>query len=144
MAAHQDPPSLRFSLDSPGKSTGVGCNCLLQGNDYTGVYVYKSSVTSVLHFCAFYCLPKLKGGFPGDSVSKDSACNTGNLDLIPGSGRRPGEANGNPLQYSCLGNPMDRGAWRATVHGVARVGHDLATKPLPKLKRKSKRRKTRN
>ena len=41
----------------------------------------------------------------------------------------PGEGNGNPLQYSCLENPMDRGAWRATVHGVARVGHNLATKP---------------
>ena len=43
--------------------------------------------------------------------------------------RSPGEGNGNPLQYSCLENPMDRGAWQATVHGVARVGHDLATKP---------------
>ena len=49
----------------------------------------------------------------------------------PGSGRSPGGGNGNPLQYSCLGNSMDRGAWRATVHGVARVGHDLVTKPLP-------------
>ena len=43
-----------------------------------------------------------------------------------------GEGNGNPLQYSCLENPMDRGAWQAIVHGVARVGHDLATKPPPK------------
>ena len=42
-----------------------------------------------------------------------------------------GEGNGNQLQYSCLENPMDRGAWQATVHGVARVGHDLATKPPP-------------
>ena len=47
-----------------------------------------------------------------------SACNVGDLDLIPGSGRSPGEGNGNPLQYSCLENPMDRGAWQATVHGV--------------------------
>ena len=47
------------------------------------------------------------------------------------SGRSPEEGNGNPLQYSCLGNPMDRGAWWATVHGVARVGHDLTTKPPP-------------
>ena len=45
----------------------------------------------------------------------------------------PGEGNGNPLQYSCLGNPMDRGAWQATVHGVARVGHGLATKPPPPI-----------
>ena len=43
----------------------------------------------------------------------------------------PGEGNGHPLQYSCLGDPMDRGAWRATVHGVARAGHNLATKPPP-------------
>ena len=43
----------------------------------------------------------------------------------------PGEGNGDPLQYSCLGNPMDRGAWRAAVHGVARVRHNLATKPPP-------------
>jgi len=48
--------------------------------------------------------------------------------LIPGSGRSPAEVNGNPLQYSCLENPMDRGAWQATVHGVTRVGHDLVTK----------------
>ena len=52
-------------------------------------------------------------------------------DSIPGSGRSPGEDNGNPLQYSCLENPMHRGAWQATVHGVPRVGHDLATKPSP-------------
>ena len=48
----------------------------------------------------------------------------------PGLGRSLGEGNGNPLQYSCLENPMDRGAWQATVHGVARVRHDLVTKPL--------------
>ena len=62
-------------------------------------------------------------GFPYSSVDKESACNAGDPGLIPGSGRSPGEGNGNPLQYSCLGNAMDRGAWRATVHGVARVGH---------------------
>ena len=49
-----------------------------------------------------------------------SACNAGDLGLIPGSGRSPGEGNGNPLQNSCLENPMDRGAWWATVHGVAK------------------------
>ena len=48
--------------------------------------------------------------------------------MIAGLGRSPGEGNGNPLQYSCLENPIDRGAWQATVHGVARVRHDLATK----------------
>ena len=52
----------------------------------------------------------------------------GDMDSVPGLGRSPGEGNGNPLHYSCLGNPMDRGAWWATVHGVARVRYDLMTK----------------
>ena len=51
---------------------------------------------------------------------KSPPANAGNVDLSPGSGRSPGEGNGNPLQYSCLRNPMDRGAWRATVCGVAK------------------------
>ena len=54
-------------------------------------------------------------GFPGGSEVKVSACNVGDLGSIPGSGRSPGEGNGNPLQDSCLGNSMDRGAWRATI-----------------------------
>ena len=59
---------------------------------------------------------------------KNLLVNAGDVGLIPGFGRSPGEENGNPLQYSCLGNPMDRRAWRAIVHGVTRVGHDLVTK----------------
>ena len=59
-------------------------------------------------------------GFPGGSDGKDSAHNTGGSGLIPGSGRSPGGGNGKPLQYSCLGNPMDREAWWATIHGVAK------------------------
>ena len=59
-------------------------------------------------------------GFPGGSDGKKSACNVGNPGLIPGLGRSPGEGNGNPLQYSCLEDPMDRGAWWATVHGVTK------------------------
>ena len=70
-------------------------------------------------------------GFPHSSVGKESPCSAGELGLIPGSGRSPGEGNGNPLHCSCLGNPMDRAAWQATVHGVTRVGHDLPTKPPP-------------
>ena len=54
----------------------------------------------------------------GGSGGKVSAYNAGTLGLIPGSGRTTGEGNGNPLQYSCLGNPMDKEAWWATVHGV--------------------------
>ena len=56
---------------------------------------------------------------PGGSNGKASAYNAGDLGSIPGSGRSPGEGNGNPIQYSCLENPMDGGAWWATVHGVA-------------------------
>ena len=59
-------------------------------------------------------------GFPGGLDGKESACNAGDLGSIPGSGRHPGEGNGNPLQYSCLENPMGRGARRATVHGVSK------------------------
>ena len=59
-------------------------------------------------------------GFPGGSEVKASACNAGDLGSIPGLGRSPGEGNGNPLQYSCLENPMDGGAWWATVHGVTK------------------------
>ena len=62
----------------------------------------------------------MTGGFPGGSEDKVSACNVGDLSSIPGSGRCPGDGNGSPLQHSCLENPTDRGAWRATAHGVAK------------------------
>ena len=58
-------------------------------------------------------------GFPGGSVVKNLPVNVGDVGLIPELGRSPGEGNGNPLRYYCLGNPMDREAWRATVHGVS-------------------------
>ena len=64
-------------------------------------------------------IPSLMDFLQG-SASKESACNAGNLGSIPELGKFPGEGNGNPFQYSCLGNPMDRGAWQATVHGVAK------------------------
>ena len=68
-------------------------------------------------------------GFPGSSVVKNPPANEGDVSLIPRSGRSPGKRYGNPLQYSCLGNPMDKGAWRATVLGVTkRAGCDLVTK----------------
>ena len=60
------------------------------------------------------------GCFPCGSAGKESACSTGDQGSIPGLGRYPGEGNGNPLQYSCPKNPMDRGAWQAIVHGVAK------------------------
>ena len=59
-------------------------------------------------------------GFPGGAVIKNPPANTGDVGSIPGSGRSPGGGRGNLLQYSCLENSMDRGAWRATVHGAAK------------------------
>ena len=59
-------------------------------------------------------------GFSDDSDGKEPACNAGDLGSIPGLGRSPGEGNGNPLQCSCLENPIDRGAWWATVHEVTK------------------------
>ena len=74
-------------------------------------------------------------GFPGGSVGKESTCNAGNAGSIPGLGRSPGEGNINPLQYACLGNPMDRGAWQATVHEVTRIRDNLVSKQLQKWKK---------
>ena len=74
------------------------------------------SKSGSLSFKCYYCM-----GFPGGSDGKESACNAGNLGSIPGSGRSPGEGNGNPLQYSCLENSMDREAWQVKVQ---RVGYD--------------------
>ena len=81
----------------------------------------------------FNMLSRFVMGFPDGSAGKESACNVGDLGLTPGLGRSPGERKGYPLQYSGLENSMGRGAWQATVYGIARVGHDLATKsPLYK------------
>ena len=82
-----------------------------------------------------YNLPFKKKGFPNGSDDKESACNVGDPGSIPGSRRSPREGNGNPLQYSCLENPMDRGAWRARVQGVIKSqtplsnSHTLKKKP---------------
>ena len=65
-------------------------------------------------------------GFPGGSVVKNPPANIGDVRLMPESGRSPGEGNGNPLQYSCLGNPMDKGAWWATVHRVTKRQRGLS------------------
>ena len=69
-----------------------------------------------LDISSYWCV----GEFPGGSEDEASACHAGDQGSIPGLGRSSGEGNGNPLQYSCLENPMDRGAWPATVHGVAK------------------------
>ena len=78
-----------------------------------------------LHFLDICVQPVSTGGFfPGGSVVTNSPAKAGDMSWIPESRRSPREGNGNPLQYSCLGKPMDREVWRATVHGVARVGHN--------------------
>ena len=71
--------------------------------------------TASSFICSIYILPL---GFSGGSEGKESARNAGDPGSIPGLGRSPGEGNGYPLQFSCQGNPMDTGAWWATVHGV--------------------------
>ena len=67
------------------------------------------------------------GSFLSGSVVENPSVNAGDMSLIPGWGRSPGGENSDPLQYSCLGNPMDKGAWRATVHGVAKIWTQLST-----------------
>ena len=71
-------------------------------------------------FWELVLLLEISLGFPSGLDGEETACNAGDLGFIPGSGRFPGEGNGYPLQYSCLGNPVDRGAWQATVYGVAK------------------------
>ena len=85
---------------------------------YYFVYMY---LFGILYF--------LKMGIPSYLSQKRTCLQFRRPGFDPGSGRYPGEGNGNPLQYSCLENPMDRGAWQAILHGVARVRYDLATKP---------------
>ena len=77
-------------------------------------------------------IPWWSSGFPGGSVSKEYIRDAGNPGSIPGLGRSPGEGNGNPLQYSCLGHPMDReDPGQLQSMGLQRIGHDLVTKPPP-------------
>ena len=87
--------------------------------DSTTQHIFTSITTLVTEFYLAMC----QLGFPGSTAVKNPPVNaggTGDPGSIPGSGRYPGEGNGDPLQYSCLGNTMDRGAWRATIHGVTK------------------------
>ena len=79
---------------------------------------------SLIYIYIYIIWERLKVTGEGGAEDKASAYNMGDQGLIPGSGRSPGEGNGNLLQYSCLENPVDGGAWWATVHGSQRVGHD--------------------
>ena len=110
-----------------GRSHGEGKGYPLQ---YSGL---ENSMDSIVHGAAksqtlvsdFHYAIKFSG-LPRKLSGKESACNARNSGSVPGPGRSPGEGNGNPVQYSCLENPMDRGAWQAIVHGAQRVG-DLVT-----------------
>ena len=79
-------------------------------------WTWGGEVSGWFKYITFDCALRL----PCGSEGKASACNAGDLALIPGLGRSPGEGNGSPLQYSCLGNPMDREVWQATVHWVTK------------------------
>ena len=87
-------------------------------NEYSGLISFRMDWLDLLVIQG--TLKSLLQGLPWWLSGKEPACQSGNLDLIPGSGRSPGEGHGNPLQYSCLGNPMDRGIWRATVYRVTK------------------------
>ena len=103
---------LLAGCSAPWTFSGTGTFCCLWC-----LYIYSKATKQVR--CSFrgtYC----KLGLPGGSDGKESTCSAGDLGSVPGSGRSPGEGNGNPLQYSCLENSMNRGASRATVHGVAK------------------------
>ena len=83
-----------------------------------------------MYFWHLFAVPLIeRWDFPGSSVGRESACSAGDPGSIPRLGRSAGEENGNPLQYSCLENSTDPGAWWTAGHDVARVGHDLASKP---------------
>ena len=86
-----------------------------------------NTVSHCFHaFLTFVYFMKVLGGFPGGSDSKESACNREDPGSIRGSGRYPGDGNGNPLQDSCLENPMDRGAWQTMIHGVEKSRTELS------------------
>ena len=116
------------SLPLPGIRGGEQTTCPLPGKDQDSKFG-EPFLLGTYHFHTIVKL-KIKGqtminggqsvvvGFPGGSDDKESACNAGDLGSIPGSGRSPGGGHGNPLQYSCPESPMDRGAWRATAHGL--------------------------
>ena len=105
-----EPARLLCPQDSPGKNTGVGA---VSFSTSSGPSEKRSRYHEALGHC-------YRAWLPGGSNSKESTCNAGDLGWIPELGRSPGGGHGNPLQYSFPENPMGRGAWRATVHGVAK------------------------
>ena len=82
-------------------------------------FLFYAGLKQIMICFWIFCETLVPSDFSGSSEGKESACNVGDPGSMPGLGRSPREGNGNPLQYSCLENPMDGGAWQATVHGVA-------------------------
>ena len=146
-AAHQAPPSMGLSrqkywgglpFPSPGGCSRprdrtrvshiVGRYISIHTHIYVCVYImcvyiYVYTHSVYMYICVHVCIHM---GFPSGSVVKTLPANAGDTDLIPGSGRSPGEENSNPLQDSCLENSIDRGAWGVTVHGVAKSRSQLS------------------
>ena len=119
------PQGLYSPWNSPGQNTGVGSLSLLQGMVSTqgsnpGLPLCRQILYQLSHEGSPYTHTHNYIQFPDSSDGKQSNCNAGDVDSIPGLGRSPGEGNGNPFQYSCLENSMDRGAWRAIVHRIAK------------------------
>ena len=141
----RQPTRLPRPWDSPGKNTGVGCHFLLQcmqvksksevaqscptlrdpvdcslpGSSVRGFFQARVLEWGAIAFSNIHTTMH-KMGVPGGSVVKNLPANAGDAASTSGVGRSPGGENGSLLQYSCLENPMDRGAWRATIHGVAK------------------------
>ena len=108
---------------------------MLNESKYIGISIlqstsyFRSHLTSILFISVGNVLTRNRAaseGFPGGSNGKESACNAGDPGSIPGLGRSPGEGNGNPPQYSCLENPMDKEGWKATAHGVRESQTELS------------------
>ena len=117
-----DPGSIPELGRSPGEGNGnpIQYSCLENPKDGGAWQATVHGVAKSLTRLSDFTFTFLLAGFPGGSISKESACNTRDLGVIPGSGSFLGEGNGNPIQYSCLGNPMDIGVWWATVYGVTK------------------------
>ena len=92
----------------------------MRGEESLEIMLYTLYIHKCVHLREAHIFVPYKMGFPGSSDGKEYACNAGDLGSIPVSGRSPGGGNGNPLQYSCLENCMDKRASQATVHGVAK------------------------
>ena len=107
-------PCTTWALNLTPAPLHTGCSCQFP------FLIIISDCSKWMNKGSFPPSANLRKGFLGGSDGKESACNAGDPGSIPESGRSPGEGNGNPFQYSCLENPMDRGAWHATVHGVAK------------------------